>query len=648
MVVYMIKEKKETSKFHFHYLFLIVAFVTFIAYLIIELLHYDSFLNFLPRLLGSILILLFLVCFIIISTKNKKQHSIVIVGSILIILYSVINILLTTKIISFPTDEYVPNFYNQNSLILNEWKLSNNVNVIENYEYSDIIKKGYIISQNIMPPTLTKNIKEIEVTISLGPDLEKEVIVPNFVGLKFDEVLKYIENNYLNNVIIEFQKSEKESDTVISQTKSGTMKRSDEITIVFAKSSEDFGEIRIIDFTNKSKLYATSWLKKYNFKYEIKEDYSDDVKEGLVITQSAKDEVKNPETDTIILTISIGKRILAPDIKNMSIEEINKWAIENNVKISYKEEYNDEVKLGDVINTSIEKNGEITNDKKIEITISKGKLEMIKLTSINEFTNWAENNNIDYQINYENSETVKKDDIIKCSHNTGQLIKKDDTVIVTVSKGKTITIPNFVGMNKSDIQNKCNNINLNCTFKTGGYTENTKTGIAISQSKPKDTKVSEGTSLIITLSAGIQEKVNVPNFVGKNKSTISSECNKIGIKCSFTYQSGYRNETKDTCISQSKTGTVNKGSSITITLSNGPAKTYTIVIQADWLSWGNPQATKATLESKLKANCPGVNFKFSYEKVNSGIGYLSSNSQVKVGSNNLTQGKTYNVIINSN
>ena len=68
--------------------------------------------------------------------------------------------------------------------------------------------------------------------------------------------------------------------------------------------------------------------------------------------------------------------------------------------------------------------------------------------------NWAENNNVSYDLNYENSDSVKKDDIIKCSHQTGQTIKKDDTVIVTISRGKIISIPNFVGMSKSDIQNK--------------------------------------------------------------------------------------------------------------------------------------------------------------------------------------------------
>ena len=93
---------------------------------------------------------------------------------------------------------------------------------------------------------------------------------------------------------------------------------------------------------------------------------------------------------------------------------------------------------------------------------------------------------------------------------------------------------------------------------------------------------------------------------------------------------------------------MNKGSTINITLSKGSAQTYTIVIDGSMLSLGNPEQTKNTLSSKLKNACPGVNFNFSFKSVNSGIGYLNPDSQVKVGSNTFTEGKTYNVIINSN
>ena len=651
MVMYNMKKNnsKTKSTIKTHVILLIIAYLTFFTYLVFEILDITNISDSIYQILGCVFILSLLICFTVMCFKNKKNiGSVISVGSILVIGYCLLNILLLTNIINLPKDDYVPNFYNKSILEVNEWKQANKINVIEKYEYSDTVKKDFIISQDISAPTLTKDIKDIIITISLGPDLEKEVIIPNFIGLKYEEVLKYIEENHLSNVKVVYQKSDKTPDTVISQSKSGTLKRNTEIIITFAKDTDELGEMEIIDFTGETKLYATSWLEKYGFKVEIVEDYSDEIDSGSVIDQSAKNEVKNPETDTITLTISKGKKILAPDIASMSVDEINKWAVENNVKISYKEEYNDEIKLGDVISSSVGVGELIVKDKKIEISISKGKLEMINLTTLSAFTNWAETNKVSYDINYENSDTVKKDEIIKCSHKAGDVIKKDDTVIITVSRGKVISIPNFVGMTKSEIQSKCSSINLSCSFKTGGYTENTKKDIAISQSKKSGTKVSEGTGITITLSAGIQEKVNVPSFVGKTKSSISSSCSSIGIKCNFVYESKYSSTAKDTCTKQSVTGKVNKGSTITITLSKGPAKTYTIVIPADWLSWGNPQATKKTLESKLKANTEGVTFTWEFKKANSGIGYLHPNSQVKVGSNKFVQGQSYHVIINSN
>ena len=640
-------KKQKTSKFYI--IFLCFAFIAFISYLVVEILNYKSFLNFLPQLLGLILIFFFLICFTVLNCRSEnKKTGTIIIGSLIITLYSIFNILLTLNVISLPSDEYVPNFHDKPKSDVLLWKEVNHIDVIEKYEYDDDIIKDYVITQDISYPTLTKDVSTITITISLGPDLEKQVIIPSFMGLSFDEVIKYIEENHLSNVEILYQKDDDNIDKVISQQGNGTLKRNDKITITFGISSEEQDNVTIIDLTNKSENYATSWLKKYNIKTEINYEYSDKIRKGYVINQSIKNEEINPKEDQITLTISKGKETKVPDFTSMSVDEINHFVSENDLKVTYIEQYNDIIKLGDVITSSVNENDSLSSGDSITITLSKGSLKMPKLTTLNNFTNWADNNNIKYSLVYENSDSIKKDDIIKCSHEEGQLIKTDDTIIITISKGKSITIPNFVGMKKTDIQNKCSSINLNCSFKNGGLTEKTAKDIAISQSKSSGTVVSEGTNLTITLSSGIVEKVNLSNMVGKTKSQIEASCKSIGITCKFTYQSGYNEKAKDTCLSQSKTGTVNKGSTVTFTLSNGPAKTYTVIIDANQLSNGNAQATKATLETKLKKACPGVTFKFTYQKANSGIGYLAQNSQVKIGSNKLTQGKTYNVIINSN
>ena len=82
--------------------------------------------------------------------------------------------------------------------------------------------------------------------------------------------------------------------------------------------------------------------------------------------------------------------------------------MENNLKIVYKEEYSDDKNLGDIIDSNIKKDDVIDITSPIEIIISKGNLKMIKLTDLSEFINFATTNNIDYEINYEYSNTIKK------------------------------------------------------------------------------------------------------------------------------------------------------------------------------------------------------------------------------------------------
>ena len=585
----------------------------------------------------SFSIISLIIILVLFKLNNKKNKFYIVLLSLLLIGYTLFSY-------SYAKDDnlYVLDFINKDYSEVLVWAEKNNIDLNTLHEFSDTVEYNHVIMQEYGIDKLVSEVKTFTVTISDGPNLNKEIVVPNFIGFKFDDVMKYIEENHLSNVEIDFIISDKERDTVIEQTGSGTMKRNDLIKLVFSYG-EEIETTEVKDLKGLSLFQATTYLKRYGIKYNIEYEFNDKIKKGYVISQDKINEV----VEEITIKVSKGKEIVVPDFSKMTTTEIAKWASNNNIKIKYESIYNKDIENGKFISSSVNENEKIEEGSEIVITLSKGSLIMPEVKNISDFKLWATNNNIHYEENLEFSTTIKSGELISVTPKAGEKITENDTIVLTISKGKSVTTPNLVGLTKSEVTNKCKSIGLTCTFKYGGLTEGTKKDVSVSQSKKSGLTVAEGTNITVTLSSGIIEKVNVPSFVGKSKSDIESSCNSLGIKCNFGYNNGFSSTPKDVAISQDKTGNMNKGSTINITLSKGSAQTYTVVIDGSLLSLGNPEQTKNTLKNKLESACPGVKFNFSF-KAGPGIGYLNEDSQVKIGSNTFTEGKTYNVIINSN
>ena len=632
------KEVNKSKKSKFNIFLLIIGLIALVVYSYLIFSNGTFDLTYIIK--NSLFIVILLIIIILLFKINTKGCTFYI---LLLTIFLIINTVFTYTNGLIEKDIYVLDFINKDIGLVIDFTDKYNLELIELHEYSDTIEKNHIIMQEYGINTKVSDIKSLTVTISDGPNYDKEVIVSNLTGLSYDEVIEYIKENKLVNVEIEFVKSEVLKDTVINQVGSGTMKRNSKIIITFSSGLEE-NETVVDDLANMSLFEATSYLKRNGITYEIEYKFSDKIEKDYVISQDIKGEV----TSHIKLVVSKGKEIKVPDLKKMSVKEISNFASINGLKVSFEEVYNKEIEMGKVIFVNKEVGDIISSDDTLVITISKGSMMVPKITTLSDFKLWANNNNVIYQEDYVFSDTVKAGEIIKVSPDVNTKITENDTIVITISKGKSVTIPNLVGLSKTNIIEKCNSLGLSCTFTYGSLTETTKRDISLKQSKPVGTIVSSGTNVLITLSSGIYEKVNVPSFYGKSKQEISNTCSSLGIKCNFTYNNTYSNEAYDTGLNQDKSGVLIKGSTVNITLSKGPAKTYTIIIDGSLLSLGNPEQTKKTLKSKLESACPGVNFNFSFKAVNSGIGYLNPSSDVKVGSNSLVQGKTYNVIINSN
>ena len=107
-----------------------------------------------------------------------------------------------------------------------------------------------------------------------------------------------------------------------------------------------------------------------------------------------------------------------------------------------------------------------------------------------------------YDEKYEYSDSVAKGNIISLSKKTGDKIDPaKDRLTVTVSYGKAVTVPNFVGKSKSNILNTCYSVGLNCTFYYVGY-NNLAYDTATTQNVASGRKVVSGTYVNIGLSSG--------------------------------------------------------------------------------------------------------------------------------------------------
>ena len=238
------------------------------------------------------------------------------------------------------------------------------------YKFSDSfsskVKKGYVVKQSIEAgKTIKVNDETINITLSKGPKIK----VPNMKNMSMTEVTEWaIKNKLKINFSDKYDDSVKENyviscnfetDEVIEQ---GTV-----VKIVLSR-----GPLKMMKFKSIDDFYT--WANKYEIKYEERHEFSDSVDAGDVISYSYKagEAIKND--DTIIVTISDGKKREVPSLKGLTKKEaINKL---EKVGLNYNFVYKNSVEDKDIVlKQSISAGSEVSTGVTITVTLSNGKTE---------------------------------------------------------------------------------------------------------------------------------------------------------------------------------------------------------------------------------------------------------------------------------
>lgn len=495
------------------YLLLSTAFVAVVCLFIYTYIKSRDDVNRTFSIISMGILTVFTIFFMIqcLLMDNKKGRWISSICSILLIGYSAFTVLVDMDYLKLPTQEYVPNFTGRTLTEVVNWSKSNNITLNQVYETSDLTPIYSVISQDVDTYTLVKNIDSLTIVVSEGPNYDKEVVMPSFIGRNVDDLIKFINDNYLTGVNIDFKFSDEVREIILTQDNSGQIKRNDTVNFTASLGLEEMLEdVNMIDLSNKSVFDATLFLKRYGIKYELVYEYSDDILKEYVIGQDREvGKLVNYKSDIVKLTVSKGPKIKVPNLLDMTVDEITNWVVDNHLKIEFNEDYDEEKVAGTILSSNVKEGDTVEQGSLISIVISKGQLRMEKFTSAAEFRDWADRYNVNYKEEYEFNSSVSSGNIIKSSHNEGDVIKNNDTVIIYVSQGKSIEIPNFVGKSKSDIEKSCKSVGLNCSFKSGSYSNSVSKDVATAQSKKAGSTVASGTSIQITLSLGAAKSYNV-------------------------------------------------------------------------------------------------------------------------------------------
>lgn len=506
-------------------IFLFFTLVTSLAYFGISLWTGQNSSGFFSSLICSVLLVVFSILFIAICVTNpNRKKGIIVVGSFFLLLFNVYGSLTSLGIINVPSLGQVENFTGKSLTEVVSWASKNHVTLTQDYEYSDMVPEYNIISQNIEAGENTKDIRELTVSVSEGPNPDKEIIVPNMVGWDSDRIISYVEDNYLSNVEVEFIVSDKAENTVIEQSDSGSMKRSDALKLTFSLGEEvDDSDVRMTDLVNMSEFEATFYLKQHRISYDIERDFSNKIERGHVSAQSsnAGDMVPvNNEDEKVTITISRGQSIKVPNLKKMNMVEITDWIIENKLKIEFSNRYDDSIKENQVIEANYSKGDIVEQGTTIEVVISRGSLVMEEFDNYEDFKQWADQYGISYEEQHEFSDDVPQGEVISYSYKKGETIKNGDSIVVTISDGSQCEVPDLIGMSRKEAIEALEDAGLNYNFVTQNSNKSKNT--VIKQSISSGSKVSSGTTVTVTLSNGKNVEYREDNQSSDNSNSSSN------------------------------------------------------------------------------------------------------------------------------
>ncbi|GEM_PF-5981886 len=287
-------------------------------------------------------------------------------------------------------------------------------------------------------------------------------------------------------------------------------------------------EIHAIDFSYLNEDEVKEWFLDTKVDdYSIVYEYSDDIEEGYVISQSKKSgEVING----IEVVISKGKKIS----EEIELPTIDGKLTRNDLEAFFSEhkftdvtyEYTASEEEKDIV-IKMNVSGKVHIDDLIMVTLSAGKSnDNIKVTvpdfsdyTIGSIQAWAKSNAINLTIDYNVSDSVEKGKVMSQSVLSGKEISAGSSLKIVISDGKGITVPDFTKMSKTEIEKWAKDNSVESLSFVEEYSNTVEKGSVISSKPKQGVVISSDYPVKVTVSKGAKIEVKT-GYEGKSVSEL--------------------------------------------------------------------------------------------------------------------------------
>jgi len=308
------------------------------------------------------------------------------------------------------------------------WALRNRIELNVIHEFNLENNKDIIFAQNPENGKIQRG-SAMSVTVSDGADPYEILTLPDFGTMNINEVRSWRSENKADNVNVvqEYDDEVKSGDFLrldfpSDMVNENNYSRKDIMVVYMSKGEETvLADIAVPNFRGKPKEEVESWAESNNIKIIFKEEDSDEIMEGCVISQSVKSGVNVAAEHKIKVVVSLGKGVMVPNFNTIFMNNINT----TDLTVDIAQKYNVNIPYGGLISQSLPAGTKLYGEnKKISVVYSLGRPYIDNLIGSSEkelsayFHDLRSNGaNITYTTKYV-SGSEPKGSIVSASHNS--------------------------------------------------------------------------------------------------------------------------------------------------------------------------------------------------------------------------------------